>query len=575
MRWQLLQNDSLNFTPDHIQAHLLYLRLFCSILDVAQIGGQTELRSFLQLAVRRYERYLDLLADCVRRDGAGDGEHFRWPLPPHDVAMVMHSHLLSTEAYWADTKREPLATLSQAGFQFPLLKSGKFLGRAFGLGPFEDKHSKNTWKQFCPDLPYNIVSVHATPRAVQPNFKLTIADDLYLTQLPPAYVADGAAGPKFKIDLVEAVLRQREFAQKITAMYRPSIPTEELPLLQENYAKFMALMVGNTKTHVPTLTIDLVWHTHQLVPDAYRAWCVNHIGRAISHDDTIETSSLSNSLAYTSKRWETTYGGHYIKPEQTKPALQRENASAPTTLTPEQVTLWEFDVAKQDEFEQLVKTAKGLEAELAALRAKKAPLKVQMRRLKRNPPPSSSVSAVISSSGSSSDEPSKEKQSPPEPKPRSALRSLLPWCCIAPTASVSPIRELKQQLYQTRIAAKQVELNLRRTQRELKTKPASWRRQRYPLLVAANDGNKPAPQQPRSNTAATTPADPVVYGWDMYPATWYYSYYGVYDPVIVVPGGGCGGGGFSCGGGCSSGGADGGGCGGGRCGGGCGGGGCG
>lgn len=50
---------------------------------------------------------------------------------------------------------------------------------------------------------------------------------------------------------------------------------------------------------VPTLDIDLVWHTHQLSPDSYDAFCEQNIGRRIEHDDTIAKSTLSDGLKRT------------------------------------------------------------------------------------------------------------------------------------------------------------------------------------------------------------------------------------------------------------------------------------
>lgn len=122
---------------------------------------------------------------------------------------------------------------------------------------------------------------------------------------------------RLSIDLVAACLRQREFATKIT-----SEPCKYLdspgPLSRSviRYGKFLALMKpqGSFKRKyslVPTLDIDLWWHTHQLHPYLYREWCMINLSRPINHDDTIRTADLKKSFRKTSLRWYEVYSEQY------------------------------------------------------------------------------------------------------------------------------------------------------------------------------------------------------------------------------------------------------------------------
>ncbi|KAF8582970.1 hypothetical protein K439DRAFT_1285906, partial [Ramaria rubella] len=43
---------------------------------------------------------------------------------------------------------------------------------------------------------------------------------------------------------------------------------------------------------VPTLDIDLGWHTHQLSGARYMSDTVRHVGRYVDHDDKIEEGVL-------------------------------------------------------------------------------------------------------------------------------------------------------------------------------------------------------------------------------------------------------------------------------------------
>ena len=62
---------------------------------------------------------------------------------------------------------------------------------------------------------------------------------------------------------------------------------------------------------VPTLDVDLAWHTHQLYPHSYRDYCITFVGRAINHDDTFEAKVINDGLRYTSLAWLKEYDEPY------------------------------------------------------------------------------------------------------------------------------------------------------------------------------------------------------------------------------------------------------------------------
>ena len=128
----------------------------------------------------------------------------------------------------------------------------------------------------------------------------------------------GILWPDLSIDLVAASLRQREFAKRITSNECIGIDTP-FALFKANtrYHKFLLLMnrkaYGSKKTInlVPTLDIDLCWHTHQLFPVSYRRWCTEHLGTVINHDDTIGRGDLNVGLRRTSLAWYDAYREPY------------------------------------------------------------------------------------------------------------------------------------------------------------------------------------------------------------------------------------------------------------------------
>ncbi|KAG6908089.1 hypothetical protein DXG01_006180 [Tephrocybe rancida] len=100
--------------------------------------------------------------------------------------------------------------------------------------------------------------------------------------------AYGARGP-FSVDLVGAVIRQGSFIKKMYDLKwtEPTFfdgPDDELALQHAiaRYHGFLDLMAAAPSSfHVPTLDIDLAWHTHQLLGEKYNADCLKFVGRYV------------------------------------------------------------------------------------------------------------------------------------------------------------------------------------------------------------------------------------------------------------------------------------------------------
>jgi hypothetical protein len=95
----------------------------------------------------------------------------------------------------------------------------------------------------------------------------------------------------FSLSLLPAVLRQSSFVSKMADLgwTHPSYfshPEDERVLQHAvgRYMGFLDLMAseeGKGKMLVPTLDIDLVWHTHQLLTAGYHSDCKQFVGRYI------------------------------------------------------------------------------------------------------------------------------------------------------------------------------------------------------------------------------------------------------------------------------------------------------
>ncbi|KAI9513159.1 hypothetical protein F5148DRAFT_1156507 [Russula earlei] len=126
----------------------------------------------------------------------------------------------------------------------------------------------------------------------------------------------------FSVELVGAVLRQGFFIKKINELgwTSPSYFEKREDAIALHYATiryhaFLDLLSSSQDARlvVPTLDIDLVWHSHQLSGPRYHKDCKTNVGRYIDHNDKIEQFHLSDAFDATCRAWEKRYGVPYTQ----------------------------------------------------------------------------------------------------------------------------------------------------------------------------------------------------------------------------------------------------------------------
>ncbi|GAA6028929.1 hypothetical protein JCM8097_001510 [Rhodosporidiobolus ruineniae] len=123
-------------------------------------------------------------------------------------------------------------------------------------------------------------------------------------------------GERFSLDLAMAVLRQGTFIDKMHSLgwLDPIRFTEDDSLLERCIAHYHAFLdlLSSTRSMfcVPTLDIDLAWHTHQLSP-RYVDDTVMCLGRFCDHDDKVEENTLSTAFDVTARAWQSRFGVPY------------------------------------------------------------------------------------------------------------------------------------------------------------------------------------------------------------------------------------------------------------------------
>ncbi|KAH9828316.1 large-conductance mechanosensitive channel [Teratosphaeria destructans] len=117
----------------------------------------------------------------------------------------------------------------------------------------------------------------------------------------------------FALDLVGAVIRQGSFVEKmhnIDWLHSPALPSTMKRLIVK-YERFVSIMKDPRSMAVPTLDVDLAWHTHQLDPAGYMAYTVKHTGQFVDHDDKVAETRLNDAFAWTSKTYQKLYKEPY------------------------------------------------------------------------------------------------------------------------------------------------------------------------------------------------------------------------------------------------------------------------
>lgn len=122
----------------------------------------------------------------------------------------------------------------------------------------------------------------------------------------------------FSLDLVSAVIRQGSFIDKMHRIDWIHSPTAKFTMqrLLTKYERYLSIVMKAKSTRkgqiaVPTLDVDLAWHTHQLSPARYYRHTVARMGIFLDHDDKIADTVLSDGFEWTSKTYQKIYNELY------------------------------------------------------------------------------------------------------------------------------------------------------------------------------------------------------------------------------------------------------------------------
>ncbi|TGZ83493.1 hypothetical protein EX30DRAFT_393099 [Ascodesmis nigricans] len=341
--------------PDISEAalHLLLLEVFWSLFRWVDAGeeelgeGKVEevRRRWLCAAVERFEvwwegvaREVEMEGELERmQEGVGGGENTGGDMlgdkengggkrrrrklkpeqqPPLDVLLVWHTYLLTPGVYWEDCVRLFGEGMLEVEFPWDMIKDSIDQDTLTYHLPTPAAAYFTTLTTFPADRP----TASSSPSMPHPHAlhgctcPTSSSSPSPTSTPPPSRPSTPPSTPS--LCLPSAILRQYTFITKmhhLLFLRSPTLPST-LHRATTRYTRFIDLFrLHPGETMVPTLDIDLIWHTHQLSPMRYRVFCEcpNRAARWVKHEDTFGADVLGERVEVTERRYGELCGERY------------------------------------------------------------------------------------------------------------------------------------------------------------------------------------------------------------------------------------------------------------------------
>ncbi|GAB1522772.1 hypothetical protein RhiTH_005895 [Rhizoctonia solani] len=311
-------------TVYEVKTHLVFLGAFARLKSEIKSQKGVDVRGstdelwaiYLARAVDRFAAWLSKGLP-VDLDASNPRLLSEDELPPLDVLMAWHAYLLNPRVYYEDglTKKSQLLGISgtlldwRTGKPNPeqAMRSNDILLKAF-FTPASMKFTRGDW--LAGSINYSIKQLETSLK----NGLSLKGGGSQVTRILSYYRCPYYP---FSIELCGAILRQGGFIDKMLGLgwTKPQAFDHDCTVIHRCIARYHAwldvMSQLSRKMLVPTLDIDLAWHTHQLKQQSYRIWTLEVLGQFIDHDDKVEENKLSEAYEQTAKYWEQRWGVPY------------------------------------------------------------------------------------------------------------------------------------------------------------------------------------------------------------------------------------------------------------------------
>jgi hypothetical protein len=279
---------------------------------------QAKWTKFVELATIRF---LVWRAACQK-----DWSPFR--LPPVDVLMVWHAFLLNPRLFATHCGKEMLYRVSfpwslihryvdnnKWKFTLPDTAAETFETKTgltsdlFGeLARFKDEKMERLGHE---SLYESWANLELKKDLAMPEWIRKMRED---SEIYKHFSALSIVDIDLATQLRDAVIRQGSFVEKMSNLMwiRSPALSGTLTRAVDRYGRFLHLMkLYPEQMLVPTLDIDLAWHTHQCSAVGYRKGTQERAGRFVNHDDTIVDNKLTDGFKDTRRLYRVHFGREY------------------------------------------------------------------------------------------------------------------------------------------------------------------------------------------------------------------------------------------------------------------------
>ncbi|KAH6714819.1 hypothetical protein BKA61DRAFT_479955, partial [Leptodontidium sp. MPI-SDFR-AT-0119] len=258
---------------------------------------------YVRIAAARFLRWWDSL-EFVLSDGkilfpGYDLNITENCLPPLDVLMVWHAFMLNPSKYEEFCRLGPRPNDLSVNFPWTLVeRKTSILGKVDLFESLVDHQSHSATVRT--GLAKMVSTNGRSPLEVRFSG---------LREIPPG-------GEEWTLigDLGSAVERQGVFVEKMwkSLWLRSSALQGTLDRATTRYERFLQLFKKYPgKMLVPTLDIDLIWHTHQCFPKSYQTLCEKEASRKFNHDDSLPRTKLKDGFKETCLLYEAEFKEEY------------------------------------------------------------------------------------------------------------------------------------------------------------------------------------------------------------------------------------------------------------------------
>ncbi|KAM5342233.1 hypothetical protein ACJ41O_015264 [Fusarium nematophilum] len=239
-------------------------------------------------------------------------------LPPIDIIMVWHAFLLNPRLFRSYCRDEPLYSikLPWASIHRHINNDDWSFTRTSTAANRYEAISGLKWDLF-DQLKISASSeAMSWPRLTVFEFGMSTSTKRVGSDSPAARYSRlfQSSGTSLAAQLQDAVIRQAAFVDKMNAHMWIRSPALRGTLSRgiDRYRKFCELLrLSKSTMLVPTLDIDLAWHTHQCSAGYYERGMKILAGRFINHDDTIGKEDLGDGYGDTRRLYRIHFGKEY------------------------------------------------------------------------------------------------------------------------------------------------------------------------------------------------------------------------------------------------------------------------